>query len=69
MAILNFFCKNGKTSFKKVLKTKMFYGILTNMLNMPKWWNWQTRRTQNPVVAIPCGFKSHFRHQIYLQNS
>ena len=24
---------------------------------------WQTRRTQNPLVAIPCGFKSHHRHQ------
>jgi mannose-6-phosphate isomerase-like protein (cupin superfamily) len=23
---------------------------------------WQTRRTQNPVVAIPCGFKSLLRH-------
>lgn len=24
---------------------------------------WQTRGTQNPLVAIPCGFKSHHRHQ------
>lgn len=24
---------------------------------------WQTRRTQNPLVAISCGFKSHFRHE------
>ena len=31
---------------------------------MPVWWNWQTRRTQNPVVAIPCGFDPHYRHQI-----
>ena len=30
---------------------------------MPVCWNWQTRRTQNPLVAIPCGFKSHYRHQ------
>lgn len=29
----------------------------------PKWWNWQTRRTQNPVYASTCGFKSHLRHQ------
>lgn len=27
------------------------------------WWNWQTHRTQNPAVVIPCGFKSHRRHQ------
>ena len=30
---------------------------------MPKWWNWQTRRTQNPMFARTCGFKSHLRHQ------
>ena len=29
----------------------------------PKWWNWQTRRTQNPVMATSCGFKSRLRHQ------
>lgn len=23
---------------------------------------WQTMRTQNPLVATPCGFKSHHRH-------
>ena len=27
------------------------------------WWNWQTCGTQNPVVAIPCGFDPHHRHQ------
>jgi putative hydrolase of HD superfamily len=31
----------------------------------PEWRNWQTRRTQNPVAARPCGFNSLFRHQIY----
>lgn len=25
--------------------------------------NWQTRRTQNPLLARACGFKSHHRHQ------
>ncbi len=29
---------------------------------MPLWRNWQTRWTQNPVVATPCGFDSHRRH-------
>ena len=24
---------------------------------------WQTRRTQNPLAATSCGFKSHRRHQ------
>ena len=30
---------------------------------LPAWWNWQTRGTQNPVVAIPCGFDPRRRHQ------
>ena len=30
---------------------------------MPVWWNWQTRGTQNPVVAIPCRFDPDQRHQ------
>ena len=29
-----------------------------------EWRNWQTRRLQVPVVAISCGFKSHFLHFI-----
>ena len=28
----------------------------------PKWRNWQTRRTQNPVPFGACGFDSHLRH-------
>ena len=28
----------------------------------PKWRNWQTRGTQNPVPARACGFDSHLRH-------
>ena len=31
--------------------------------HLPVWWNWQTRRTQNPVVAIPCRFDPDYRHQ------
>ena len=31
---------------------------------MPLWWNWQTRGTQNPVVAIPCRFDPDQRHHI-----
>ena len=30
---------------------------------MPLWWNWQTRWTQNPVVAIPYRFDPGQRHQ------
>src|SRR4051794_34654861 len=32
------------------------------MLSRPKWRNWQTRRTQNPVPPGECGFDSHLRH-------
>ena len=35
--------------------------IATNGI-MPLWWNWQTRGTQNPVVAIPCRFDPDQRH-------
>ena len=30
---------------------------------MPGWRNWQTRGTQNPLAARPCGFKSRPGHQ------
>ena len=30
----------------------------------PKWRNWQTRRTQNPVAFGPCGFDPHLRHRM-----
>ena len=42
------------------------YIILTFVVNMRKWRNWQTRRLQVPVVAIPCGFKSRLPHFFYL---
>jgi histone acetyltransferase (RNA polymerase elongator complex component) len=29
----------------------------------PEWRNWQTRRTQNPVAARPCGFDPLLRDQ------
>ena len=29
----------------------------------PKWRNWQTRRTQNPVPERACGFDPHLRHR------
>ena len=42
------------------------YIILTFVVNMRKWRNWQTRRLQVPVVAISCGFKSHHSHHFSL---
>ncbi len=34
-------------------------------IGRPKWRNWQTRRTQNPVAFGPCGFDSHLRHYLH----
>src|SRR5262245_41568225 len=34
----------------------------------PKWRNWQTRRTQNPVPLGECGFDSHLRHRTVERN-
>ena len=31
---------------------------------LPVCWNWQTRRTQNPLLETTCGFESHHRHHI-----
>ena len=39
--------------------------IIILAVRMQEWWNRQTRRLQVPVVAIPCGFKSHLLHLFY----
>ena len=39
------------------------YNMFRDLGHMPVWWNWQTRRTQNPKVAIPCRFDPDYRHQ------
>jgi hypothetical protein len=31
----------------------------------PEWRNWQTRRTQNPVAARPCGFDPLLRDHFF----
>ena len=44
----------------------MYYVIMFGVMkshHLPVWWNWQTRRTQNPKVAIPCRFDPDYRHQ------
>lgn len=37
--------------------------VVDNVRFMPRWWNWQTRWTQNPLPERACGFKSRSRHQ------
>ena len=49
---------------KQITVLLLFRKFLCNLRkNMPLWWNWQTRGTQNPVVAIPCRFDPDQRHQ------
>lgn len=38
--------------------------LQTGKTNMPLWWNWQTRWTQNPVVVIPYRFDPDQRHHV-----
>lgn len=39
-----------------------FFEHLFKISVTPVWWNWQTRWTQNPVVAIPYRFDPDHRH-------
>src|SRR5712692_5467665 len=41
---------------------RQWQGYVMLNKNAPEWRNWQTRRTQNPVAARPCGFNSLLRH-------
>ena len=45
---------------KKYLIWVNSHGILIEY--QPVCWNWQTRRTQNPLLATACGFDPHHRH-------
>ena len=56
-----------KKKEKEESKTDLTYTrkktiIIRAVVYMQEWWNRQTRRLQVPVVAIPCGFKSHLLH-------
>ena len=53
-------------SGREKISLEMGQWLLYNIVRhyVPVWWNWQTRRTQNPVVAIPCGFDPHYRHHV-----
>ncbi len=55
--------ENYIKNHKNRLTNKNICGIINKRFEKPMWWNWQTRGTQNPVVAIPCGFDPHHRHQ------
>ena len=55
------FFSSGKT--QKIACNLSQAVIQYNTQPMPVWWNWQTRGTQNPVVAIPYRFDPDHRHQ------
>ena len=40
-----------------------------NLHDKPKWRNWQTRRTQNPLLEITCRFKSDLRYRSHKRAS
>jgi hypothetical protein len=39
------------------------------LITGPEWRNWQTRRTQNPVAARPCGFDPLLRDHFFAKNA
>lgn len=51
-----------------IVKTKvlLFFGKYDTMVELAGVAEWQTRRIQNPLAAMSCGFKSHLRHRIRL---
>lgn len=38
----------NKLKIKSLIVSKI-YVIIIHVIDMPKWWNWQTRWTQNPM--------------------
>ena len=54
--------KNFKNFFKKMLTIYCKLYIITKVIYLPVWRNWQTHRTQNPAVAIPYRFDPDHRH-------
>ena len=60
LIILGIALQGGGNSNKKAVD--IFIKTSYNISCLQEWWNWQTRRLQVPVVAIPCGFKSHLLH-------
>ena len=41
---------------------------LSFIIPLPGWRNWQTLRSQKPLVEIPCEFESHPGHQDQNEN-
>lgn len=62
------FKKSNLKKAQKILvkEEKLCYDIRVVGMNMSEAGlsEWQTRWTQNPLVAIPCGFKSRGRHSL-----
>ena len=65
----SFFCIDSSVKkFKKRLQSPSTFGKI-NLFSGVQYAgaglsDWQTRRTQNPLVATPCGFKSRSRHSL-----
>lgn len=49
----------------KSIRPSLWHMWVEIYLNMAKWWNRHTQRTQNPSVEIPWGFNPLLSHQWY----
>src|ERR1051325_9645043 len=56
-----YFCRGPRLQQRLATRPDLPPGPSTMAVG-PKWRNWQTRRTQNPVPERACGFDSHLRH-------
>ncbi len=60
----------NKLKIKSLIVSKI-YVIIIHVIDMPKWWNWQTRWTQNPMElklragSIPAFGTSKFSSLVY----
>ena len=63
--IFNFFKKKCWQTSIHVVVYALWVASQLHRNNTRKWRNWQTRRLQVPVVAIPCGFKSRLPHSSF----
>ncbi len=55
-------CKSAQNIAGRALHFAAKQDII-GLAHPPVCWNWQTRRTQNPLPARACGFDPHHRHK------
>src|SRR5438034_8019945 len=53
------------TLFRSQKRLSFAFDFVVSDFFLPAWRNWQTRWTQNPVAARPCGFEP-LRRQLFI---